>query len=277
MDATLTPPAPSAAHAAPATAASPATLAYLLRLGDACLIHGQRLAEWCGHAPVLEEDIALANIALDHIGQARALLTLAGTLEGRGRDEDALAYQRIEPEFLNPTLLELPHAPPGSTEPCFGRTLVRAALWSAFATPLWQALTGSNDPTLAGIAAKAVKESRYHQRHAGDWVVRLGDGSDESHRRMQAALDALWPYTAELFDADAVDAAAEASGLGPSWARLEDAWRAELEPLFARATLVLPPPTPFRSHGKQGRHSEHMGHLLAEMQSLARAYPGAVW
>lgn len=272
MAALDTPPA-----AAAALAHDTATLPYLLRIADACLIHGQRLAEWTGHAPVLEEDIALANIALDHIGQARGVYTLAGALEGRGRDEDAFAYQRIEPEFLNPTLLELPNAPTGDPEPCFGRAVVRSLLWSAFACTLWRALAGSAEPTLAGIAAKALKESRYHLQHSGDWVVRLGDGSDESHRRLQAALDAMWPYTAELFAADAVDAGAAASGLGPSWDTLHAAWQVLVLPVLDQATLRVPPDTPFRSTGKQGRHSEHMGRLLGEMQSLARAFPGAVW
>ncbi|WP_418315139.1 1,2-phenylacetyl-CoA epoxidase subunit PaaC [Piscinibacter sakaiensis] len=250
---------------------------YLLRLGDACLIHGQRLAEWCGHAPILEEDIALANIALDHIGQARALLTLAGQLEGRGRDEDALAYQRREAEFFNPTLLELPHAAAGSSEPCFARTMLRCYLWSSLAFLLWRALERSNQPTLAGIAAKAAKESRYHQRHAGDWVLRLGDGSDESHRRMQAALDSMWPYTAEWFSADAIDEQAAASGLGPAWSGLHADWTASVEPLLQQATLLRPADSAFLSSGKHGRHSEYMGRLLAEMQSVARAFPGAVW
>jgi ring-1,2-phenylacetyl-CoA epoxidase subunit PaaC len=254
-----------------------ATLTYVLRLGDACLVHGQRLAEWCGQAPVLEEDIALANIALDHIGQARSLLSLAGQLEGLGRDEDALAYLRREPEFLNPTLLELPHAAPGSVEPCFARTVLRCYLWSSFAVLLWQGATGSTLPALAGIAGKAVKEVRYHARHSSDWVLRLGDGTAESHARMQAALDSLWPYVAELFAADAVDAAVEASGTGPAWASLHGAWLAEVEPLLREATLVRPPDTPFLSTGKLGRHSEHLGHLLAEMQSLARAFPEGVW
>lgn len=253
------------------------TVAYVLRLGDACLVHGQRLAEWCGHAPVLEEDIALANIALDHVGQARALLALAGQLEGQGRDEDALAYLRNEPEFLNPTLLELPNAPPGSNDPCFGRTVMRCFLWSSFACLVWRALSASNEPVLAGIAAKALKESRYHARHSGDWVVRLGDGSEVSHARLQAALDAMWPYTAEWFGDDAVDDAASASGLGPAWATLQDDWLAAVTPVLQQATLGLPPDTPFRSHGRDGRHSEHLSHLLGDMQSLARAFPGAVW
>lgn len=254
-----------------------ATLAYLLRLADACLVHGQRLAEWCGHAPVLEEDIALANVALDHIGQARALLTRVGELEGRGRDEDDFAYRRAEHEFLNPSLLELPHAPPGDPAPCFGRTVVRLFLWSAFATSLWRALGASSDAGVAGIAAKALKECRYHEQHAADWVVRLGDGSAESHARLQAALDALWPYTAELFEDDAADQAAEAGGLGPRWASLRTGWLERVEPVLREATLQQPIDSPFRSHGRNGRHTEHMGRLLAEMQSVARAFPGARW
>lgn len=254
-----------------------ASLHYLLRLADACLIHGQRLAEWCGHAPILEEDIALANIALDHIGQARALLSLAGQLEGKNRDEDALAYQRREAEFLNPTLLELPHAPPGAHEPCFARSMLRCYLWSSFASLLWRELTASSHETLAGIAAKAVKECRYHQRHSGDWVLRLGDGSEESHSRMQAALADMWPYTAEWFDEDAIDLQAAACGLGPSWSSLHDQWLAIVKPLLQQATLAIPPTSAFLSSGKRGRHSEHMGRLLAEMQSLARSFPGAAW
>lgn len=243
---------------------------YVLRIADACLIHGQRLAEWCGHAPVLEEDIALTNVALDHIGQARALLTLAGQLEGRGRDEDALAFLREERDYRNPTLLELP---PGD----FACTVLRAFLWASFMKVLCQALASSSDTQLAAIAAKSLKEVRYHQQHTGDWVVRLGDGSAESMRRMREALALLWPYTAELFADDAIDAQAQASGLGPAWSSLKDAWRAEVHPVFDEAGLVPLADTPFRSTGKHGVHSEHMGYLLAEMQSLPRAFPGAVW
>lgn len=245
-------------------------LAYLLRIGDACLIHGQRLAEWCGHAPVLEEDIALTNIALDHIGQARLCLTLAGQLEGRGRSEDDLAYLRTEPEFRNPTMLELPNGD-------FARTVLRGFLWSSFMTLLWQALATSRNQELGAIATKSLKECRYHQRHAADWVVRLGDGTAESHRRIGQALIELWPYCAEWFAADEVDVAAEATGLGPSWRTLAPAWQASVLPLLKEAGLAPPEDTPFLSTGKHGRHSEHMGYLLAEMQSLARAFPGAVW
>jgi ring-1,2-phenylacetyl-CoA epoxidase subunit PaaC len=243
---------------------------YILRIGDACLIHGQRLAEWTGRAPVIEEDIALANIALDHIGQARLLLTLAGQLEGGGRDEDALAYWRAEQDFRNPTLLELPRGD-------FAVTVLRGFLWASFMKVLCAALAGSTNADLAAIAAKSLKEVRYHQQHLGGWVVRLGDGTDESHRRLNRALAQLWPYTAEWFDDDVVDAAAAASGLGPAWSALEAAWRVQVDPVLAEAKLAPLAPVPFRSTGKQGRHSEHMGYLLAEMQSVQRAFPGAVW
>jgi ring-1,2-phenylacetyl-CoA epoxidase subunit PaaC len=247
-----------------------ASVQYVLRIADACLVHGQRLAEWTGHAPALEEDIALANIALDHVGQARSLLTLAGTLEGRGRDEDALAYWRAEHEFVNPTALELPRGD-------FAFTVVRGFLWAGFMAVLCRALETSTNADLAAIAAKTLKEVRYHQQHLGDWVIRLGDGTEESKRRVDAALVALWPYTAEWFEADAVDAAAAATGLGPSWDTLADAWHAEVDPVLDEAGLGRIAPTPFRSTGKTGRHSEHMGYLLAEMQSVQRAFPGAVW
>lgn len=263
---------------AAAPALSPAQQSRcLLRLGDACLVHGQRLAEWTGHAPVLEEDIALANIALDHIGQARALLTLAGQLEGQGRDEDALAFGRRDPEFLNPTLLELPHQPPGEAEPCFARTMLRVFLWSSYANLVWRGWSASTHPALAGIAAKALKECRYHAEHSAGWVVRLGDGTTLSHQKAQAALDALWPYTAELFAADDLDRAAAACGFGPDPAGLRPAWLDAVDPVLREATLQQPPDTPFLSHGRHGRHSEHLGRLLAEMQALPRAFPGAVW
>ena len=247
-----------------------AKLDYVLRIADACLIHGQRLSEWCGHAPVLEEDIALTNVALDHIGQARSLLTLAGELEGRGRDEDALAFLRAEREYRNVTMLELPNGD-------FARTVLRAFLWASFMKVLCQALASSSDAQLAAIAAKSRKEVRYHQQHTGDWVVRLGDGTEESARRMAGALALLWPYTAEWFTDDEVDRQAQAGGLGPAWSTLREAWLAEVQPVFAEANLVPLADTPFRTTGKLGRHSEHMGFLLAEMQSLPRAFPGATW
>lgn len=243
---------------------------YVLRLGDSALILGQRLSEWCGHAPVLEEDLALANQALDLIGQARLLLSHAGTLERRGRDEDQLAFLRTEGQFRNLVLCELPNGD-------FARTMVRGLLFGAFQQPLWQALATSTDAELAAIAGKALKESRYHLRHCAEWVVRLGDGTAESRQRAQAALDFLWPYTAEFFSANAVDDAVAAAGIGVAWSSLEPAWKATVLPVLEQATLAVPAGSGFRSAGKFGRHSEHMGHLLTEMQYLQRTYPGATW
>lgn len=246
---------------------------YLLRLGDTCLILGQRLGEWCGHAPVLEEDIALTNMALDLIGQARALLTHAG--RAQGFDEDQLAFLRDERDYLNPTLVELPNGPgrPGD----FALTVQRNLMVATLLKLLWQKLADSSDAELAAIAGKAVKEARYHQQHAADWVVRLGDGTEESHRRSQDALNALWRYTPELFEADAVDDAAVASGLGPRWADVRADWAAEVGDVLAEAGLSIPAESPFRSTGKRGVHTEHMGYILAEMQHLQRTFPGGAW
>lgn len=247
---------------------------YLLRVGDTCLVMAQRLGEWCGHAPTLEEDIALTNMALDLVGQARAVLTRAGEMQGeRGgevHDEDQLAYLRDERDFRNCTLVELPRGD-------FAVTVLRNLAVATFLRLLWQRLCGSSDGELAAIAGKAVKEARYHQEHAADWVVRLGDGTAESTARMQAALDLLWPYTAELFEADAVDDAAAATGLGPRWSELQGDWRAEFAAVLGEAGLALPADRTFRSTGKSGRHSEHLGFLLAEMQHLQRSFPGATW
>lgn len=243
---------------------------YLLRIADTCLIQGQRLAEWCGHAPVLEEDIALANMALDLIGQARALLAHAGAVEGRPHDEDQLAFLRDERDYFNPTLVELPRGD-------FAFTVLRNLMVATFLGLLWQRLAASSDAELAAIAGKAAKEARYHRQHSADWVVRLGDGTDESRARCEAALAGLWPYAVELFESDAVDEAAAAAGLGPRWAELREPWLAALRAVLDEAGLAVPADTAFRSTGKQGRHSEHMGYILAEMQYLQRAYPGAVW
>ena len=246
---------------------NPATQ-YLLRIGDTCLILGQRLGEWCGHAPVIEEDIALTNMALDLIGQARAVLTHAG--KAQGFDEDQLAFLRDEPDYLNPTLVELPRGD-------FAFTMLRNLMVATWLKLLWQRLAASSDAELAAIAGKALKEARYHQQHAADWVVRLGDGTPESRRRSETALAQLWPYAAELFEADAVDDAARASGLGPGAAELQEPWLAEMDQVLAEAALTAPKESSFRSTGRRGIHSEHMGHLLAEMQHLQRAYPGGVW
>jgi ring-1,2-phenylacetyl-CoA epoxidase subunit PaaC len=243
---------------------------YLLRVGDTALILAQRLAEWCGHAPVLEEDIALANMALDLVGQSRALLTHAGTLEGLGHDEDQLAFLRDERDYFNATIAELPRGD-------FAYTVLRNLFVSTWARLLWERLHESADAEVSAIAGKAVKEARYHQQHAADWLVRLADGTDESRRRVDAALADLWRYTAELFESDAIDAAAHAAGLGPRWADLREPWLAEITAVFDEASLAVPGDSAFRSTGTRGVHSEHMGFILAEMQHLQRSYPGGVW
>ena len=248
---------------------------YLLRLADTALILGQRLGEWCGHAPVLEEDIALSNIALDLIGQSRALLTRVGQLGGQGLHEDQLAFLREERDYRNATIVELPN---GSGRPGdFAFTVLRNAMMATWFRLMWERLRESSDSELAAIAGKAVKEARYHQQHSCDWVVRLGDGSDESARRMRAALDTLWRYTAELFESDDVDSCAAANGLGPRWDSLREPWLAEMQALLDEAKLVMPTDTVFRSTGKRGVHSEHMGYILTDMQYLQRAYPGGAW
>jgi ring-1,2-phenylacetyl-CoA epoxidase subunit PaaC len=246
------------------------TLQYLLRIGDSALVLAQRLGEWCGHGPALEEDIALANMALDLLGQARAVLTHVAALEGAGRDKDQLTFLRGEREFRNVTLVELPRGD-------FAVTIMRNAIVATFFKLLWQRLGESCDAELAAIAGKAVKEARYHQQHAADWVVRLGDGTDESTARMQRAVQELWPYTAELFADDEIDAHAAGIGLGPRWSELQPAWRSEMAAVLSEAGLQAPATTAFLSTGKRGLHSEHMGFILAEMQYLQRAYPGGAW
>jgi ring-1,2-phenylacetyl-CoA epoxidase subunit PaaC len=248
---------------------------YILRIADTSLVLGQRLAEWCGHGPMLEEDIAMTNISLDLIGQARLLLSHAGALEGRGRDEDALAFFRDEAEFRNWTLAELPNGE--SAHDDYAITVARNLLVSAVAVPLFEALQSSTDSKLAEIAAKSVKEARSHLRHASEWLVRFGDGTDESHARAQAALERLWPYTNELWATDEVERQAAAAGVGPVIADLRAAWNATIDAVLAQATLRRPADVPFVSTGKLGVHSEHMGFLLAEMQTLARQHPGASW
>jgi ring-1,2-phenylacetyl-CoA epoxidase subunit PaaC len=248
---------------------------YVLRLADTCLILAQRLGEWCGHAPVLEEDIALTNIALDLIGQARALLTHAAQLGtkqpgGAAFDEDQLAFLREERDYLNPTLVELPRGD-------FAFTTLRNAMVATWLHLMWQRLGDSSDAELAGIAAKALKEARYHLRHSADWVVRLGDGTAESHQRIDEALQELWPYTSELFESDAVDEHAAVSGLGPRWSQLREPWLEQMRTLMAEAGLSIPAEVPFRSTGRSGTHSEHLGFLLSDMQYLQRAYPGGAW
>jgi ring-1,2-phenylacetyl-CoA epoxidase subunit PaaC len=268
-------PVPGGPSAGAAGLPESAHIQYVLRLADNALVLGQRLSQWCGHGPLLEEDIALTNIALDQIGQARLLLSHAGQLEGRGRDEDSLAYLRDEPDFRNWTLLELPNGVGAHDD--YAIVIARNLIFSALQVPLWDALTRSGDAGLAAIAAKSIKEARSHLRHAGDWLVRLGDGTDESHARAQAALERLWPYTNELWAVDPVEQAVTAAGIGPLTCDLKPAWNAAVDAVLASATLKRPADGAFVSSGKRGVHSEHMGFLLAEMQSLARAHPGAKW
>jgi len=243
---------------------------YLLRIGDACLILGQRLGEWCGHAPVVEEDIALTNMALDLIGEARGVLTLAGEQCPQDYDEDQLAFLRDERDYLNPTIVELERGD-------FAFTVLRNVMVATWLKLLWQRLRDSTDAELAAIAGKALKEARYHQQHAADWAVRLGDGTDESRRRCEAALARLWLYTPELFEDDAVETEAQASGLGPAASELREPWLAEMREILGEAMLALPADSAFRSSGKCGVHSEHMGYILTEMQVLQRAFPGGAW
>jgi ring-1,2-phenylacetyl-CoA epoxidase subunit PaaC len=243
---------------------------YLLRLGDDRLVLGHRLSEWCGHAPILEEDIALANIALDLVGQATLFLKLAGEVEGQGRSEDALAYFRDATGFRNVQLVELPKGD-------FAVTIVRQFLFSAAAYYQLEALQRSAHAELAGIAAKAVKETRYHVRHAGEWVLKLGDGTAESRERSQRALDDLWRFTGEMFLPDAVDDALVRDGIGVDLPALEPKWRTQVADVVRRATLNLPADGYMQRGGRAGRHTEHLGHLLAEMQIVARSHPGAQW
>ncbi|HTI18241.1 MAG TPA: 1,2-phenylacetyl-CoA epoxidase subunit PaaC [Trinickia sp.] len=260
-------------------------LAYVLRLADNALILGQRNAQWCGHGPVLEEDIALANMSLDLIGQARLLYSHAATLEftltGIRKTEDDYAYWRSESEFANYTLVELPHFGPlcgtARADHDYAVTIVRNFLYAALAVHLWTALKASVDDELAAIASKSAKEARYHRHHARDWLVRFGDGTDESHRRAQAALDYLVPYTREFFTRDPIEDAIAAAGIGPVTADIESAWSNDVADAVVEATLALPDPVQHVTTGKYGEHSEHMGYLLAEMQCLARQHPGAAW
>jgi ring-1,2-phenylacetyl-CoA epoxidase subunit PaaC len=243
---------------------------YLLRLGDDRLVLGHRLSEWCGHGPILEEDIALANISLDLIGQATMLLSLAGEVEERGHSADALAYFRNEVEYRNCLLVELPKGD-------FGFTIVRQFLFDAHSVLLWDALTRSSHETLAGIAGKALKEDKYHLRHSSEWVIKLGDGTEESHARVQRALDDLWRFTGELLDHDDVDDAVAGQGIPVDYDAIASRWRAVVGDVIQRATLTLPPDEAMQRGGRRGRHTEHLGHMLSEMQIVARSHPGAQW
>lgn len=248
----------------------PDVAAYCLRLGDDALVLAQRLCEWSARSPQLEEDVALMNLALDLLGQSRSLLTLAGEREGAGRDEDDLAFLRDEPAFVNAQLMELDNGD-------FGRTMARQLLVSAYALPLWDALVTSTDPDLAAIAGKAVKEVAYHLDHARSWVVRLGDGTEESHRRMQQGLDEVWPYSCELFESDDLLQRLVARGVAADPAALQSIWLATVSEVVAEATLTLPRTDWRPTGGRRGTHTEAFGYLLAELQHLHRSHPGVSW
>jgi ring-1,2-phenylacetyl-CoA epoxidase subunit PaaC len=243
---------------------------YLLRLADDRLVLGHRLSEWCGHGPILEEDIALANIALDLIGEATLCYKLAGEVEATGRSEDTLAYFRDAVDYRNALMLELPNGD-------FAFTIVRQFFFSVYSLLQMTALQKSTNQDLAGIAAKATKEAKYHVRHCAQWVATLGDGTDESHRRAQSAVDELWRYTGELFLADDIDREIAAAGLGVDPSTLADAWRSQVDDVLQRATLTTPSVAYMQRGGRDGKHTEHLGHLLTEMQIVARSHPGAAW
>ncbi len=250
--------------------AQEALFTYTLRLGDDLLILSHRLGEWCGHGPVLEEDIALTNRALDHIGEARNLYDYAVKVEGKGRTEDDLAYLRTERHFVNTLLTEQPNGD-------YAHTIARSFLFDAYHLPLAEALTKSSDTQIGAIAAKAVKEAQYHLKHSSDWLIRFGDGTEESHRRAQEALDGLWVYTGELFVQDEVHQAMVKAGIAPDLNTIKASFDATVDRVLTEATLKRPADGYMMSGGRQGKHSEHLGFLLAEMQYLQRAYPGAQW
>ncbi len=253
-----------------------APLEHLLHLADNALVLGQRNAEWCGNGPVLEEDIALANMSLDLIGQARMLYQHAAVVAGEGATEDSLAYFRDATDFRNYTLLELPHAS-STSERDYATTIVRNFLYSALMLLQWEALQTSKDAQLAAIAGKSFKEVRYHFRHSRDWLVRLGDGTTESQARTQAALNRLMRYTAEFWTPGAVDKEASAPGVTTATASLQDRWDELVNDALQEAGLQRPAPGTGLPQGKDGQHSDHLAPLLAEMQSLARAHPDALW
>lgn len=243
---------------------------FLLRLGDNALVLAQRLSEWVGKGPILEEDIAQTNVGLDLIGQARMWLSYAGEVEGAGRDEDALAFRRDQHAFRNALLVEQPNGD-------YADTMARQFLFDHWHRLALEAMTASRDERVAAIASKSLKEVAYHVERSSDWVIRLGDGTERSHARMQAAIDALWMYTGELFLPDAVDDAMAREAIGPDLASLAAPWRDAVGAVLAEATLAMPADDWAQRGGRQGRHTEHLGHLLAEMQFLQRAYPDARW
>ncbi|NOJ38666.1 1,2-phenylacetyl-CoA epoxidase subunit PaaC [Bradyrhizobium australiense] len=243
---------------------------YTLRRADDALILGHRLSEWCGHAPMLEEDMALANMGLDLLGQARELYSYAAKVEGGRNDEDKFAYLRDVRQYRNLLLLEQPNGD-------FARTTVRQFFYAAFADLYWRAMMRSSDPTLSAIAAKSEKESAYHVRHSSEWLIRLGDGTEESHRRAQAAIDELWAFTGEMFSVDDSERGLIDAGIAIDPAPLRPQWLNTISSVVSEATLALPDNDWMQQGGRSGRHSEHLGHLLSELQSIQRSFPGATW
>jgi len=243
---------------------------YVLRLGDDSLILGQRLGEWCGHGPILEEDIAMTNISLDLIGQAMSLLDYAGEIDGQGKDHDDLAFLRFEQEYRNALLLEQPNGD-------FAQTMIRQFLFDAFRKPLFEQLISSSDQQIAAIAEKSLKETRYHLKHSSEWVFRMGDGTEESHTRAQKALDLLWRYTDELFLETAEDLLLVNQGIAPAMTHIKSAWLETVNTVFSEATLEIPTNNWQFEGGRRGMHSEHLGYLLADLQYMQRAYPNMKW
>ncbi len=243
---------------------------YTLRRADDALILGHRLSEWCGHAPMLEEDMALANMGLDLLGQARELYSYAARVEGNGNDEDKFAYLRDVRQYRNLLLVEQPNGD-------FARTMVRQFFYAVFADLYWRAMMKSQDATLAAIAAKSEKESAYHVRHSSEWMVRLGDGTEESHARAQTAIDDLWGFTGEMFETDEAERALIDADIAADPVTLRPSWLKMISEIVSQATLTLPKSGWMQQGGRSGRHSEHLGHLLSELQSMQRTFPGATW
>jgi ring-1,2-phenylacetyl-CoA epoxidase subunit PaaC len=243
---------------------------YVLRRADDALILGHRLSEWCGHAPMMEEDMAMANMGLDLLGQARELYSYAAKVEGKDNDEDKLAYLRDVRQYRNLLLLEQPNGD-------FARTMTRQFFYAAFSDLYWRAMMNSRDTTLAAIAAKSEKESAYHLRHSSEWMVRLGDGTDESHRRAQTAVDDLWAFTGEMFAVDDSERGLIDAGIAVDPETVRAAWLETVSRVLDEATLARPQNDWMQQGGRDGRHSEHLGHLLSELQSMQRAFPGATW
>lgn len=243
---------------------------YLLRLGDDSLILGHRMSEWCGHGPILEEDIAMTNISLDLIGQATSIFQYAAKVENKERDEDDIAFLRFDKDYKNLLLVEQPNGD-------FGMTIMRQFLFDAFRKPLFELLQQSSDKQLSAIAEKSLKETKYHLKHSSEWVIRLGDGTEESHERIQESLNTLWRYTAELFFEDEIETSLRAQGILPNLDHLKVEWNETIKTVLERATLTIPENGWEQVGGRVGRHSEHLGFLLAEMQYMQRAYPGMKW